>query len=147
MSSMNTAMPYSESVSMNRNTPKAKSSPKRRYKPKPSVNKNQPPLEKPNFNSRTGKLVEVLYGRRHCSNSSGDLALLCTYFVANKRYIIRNHRELLFSIPYFMCQERLRKPGWGRRLSHNFQKTFNKYVYSCNFVFNNVKFFKIRTWG
>lgn len=83
LSSINTAMPYSGSVSMNRNTPKAKNSPK--WRPKPSINKTNNFMEKPNFTTRTGKLVEVLFRRRHC-NSRDNLTLLCTYFVANKRY-------------------------------------------------------------
>eukprot|EP00102_Acyrthosiphon_pisum_P015322 XP_008185820.2 PREDICTED: uncharacterized protein LOC100570604 [Acyrthosiphon pisum] len=83
LSSLNTVMPYSESVSMNRNIPKAKSSPKWR-RPKPSADKTRF-MEKPNFTSRTGKLVDVLYGCRHC-NSRDDTTLLCTYFEANKRH-------------------------------------------------------------
>ncbi|KAL4123151.1 hypothetical protein QTP88_015374 [Uroleucon formosanum] len=75
-------MPYSESVSMNRNIPKSKGSPK--WRPMPSVNKTRF-MKKPNFISRTGKLVDVLYGRRHC-NFRDDITLQCTYFVANKRY-------------------------------------------------------------
>ena len=97
-------MPYSESVSMNRNIPKAKGSPKWR-RPKPSADKTRF-LEKPNFTSRTGKLVDVLYERRHC-NSRDDITLLCTYFEANKRYLLtyyskqKLYREQfsLFSIP------------------------------------------------
>ena len=117
-------MPYSESVSMNRNIPKAKSSPKWR-RPKPSADKTRF-MEKPNFTSRTGKLVDVLYGRRHC-NSRGDITLLCTYFEANERYlhIILNYRMIGNNFHYFqylMCQGRLQRFVLVGP-SHNFQKT------------------------
>ncbi|XP_060878879.1 uncharacterized protein LOC132951153 [Metopolophium dirhodum] len=76
-------MPYSESVSMNQDIPKTKGSLKWR-RPKQSAGKTRF-LEKPNFTSRTGKLVDVLYGPHHC-NPRDDITLLCTYFEANKRH-------------------------------------------------------------
>jgi len=117
-------MPYSESVSMNRNIPKPKGSPKWR-RPKPSADKTRF-LEKPNFTSRTGKLVDVLYERHHC-NSRDDITLLCTYFEANKRYlqIILNKNDIGNNFHYFqylVCQGRLQRFVLVG-LSHNCQKT------------------------
>jgi len=83
-SSLSPVMPYSESVPVNRDDPKKNGSPEWR-RPEPSADKTRF-LKKPNFDTRTGKLVDVLCGRRHC-NSRDDITLLCTYFEANKRYL------------------------------------------------------------
>jgi len=113
-------MPYSESVSMNRNIPKAKGSPKWR-RPKPSADKTRF-MEKPNLTSRTGKLVDVLYGRRHC-NSRDDITLLCTYFEANKRFLhilfLTGRIGNNFHFQYLICHSR--DLYWLG--CHNFQKT------------------------
>lgn len=124
MSSLNTVMPYSESVSINRNIPKAKGSPK--WRPKPSAEKTRF-MEKPNFITRAGKLVDVSYGRRHC-NSRDDITLQCTYFVANKRYLIFWTGIIYYGTIFIIFNWYLTCQGWLQTfvlagLSHNFRKT------------------------
>ncbi|KAF0771905.1 Uncharacterized protein FWK35_00003162 [Aphis craccivora] len=68
---------------MNRNYPKVKSSPK--WNSQPSVNNQTNFMKKPNYSSRAGKMVEVLYGRGYSSSRNNNVTLLCTYFVTNKR--------------------------------------------------------------
>jgi len=86
---------------MNRNYPKVKNSLKWSPQPaKPSINNQTNFIKKPNYSSRAGKMVKVLYGRdysHYCLTINNNVTLLCTYFVTNKRYIFLIGITKLFS--------------------------------------------------
>ncbi|KAE9545642.1 hypothetical protein AGLY_001185 [Aphis glycines] len=53
-----------------------------------SINNQTNFVKKPNYSSRAGKMVKVLYGRdysHYCLTRNNNVTLLCTYFVTNKR--------------------------------------------------------------
>ncbi|XP_026815318.1 uncharacterized protein LOC113555164 [Rhopalosiphum maidis] len=66
---------------MNRNYPKAMND-----TPKWTSIKNTNLLKKPNYTTRSGKMVEVKYGLNQCRFYDKKITLACTYFVANKKH-------------------------------------------------------------